>query len=156
MHPSRECFTWRGWSPGPDGRRPSKRNGHGSESWAESDAKASLERVEQRLREGELAGLNLSITTSVAVHADAAETLMRMAEHATNMDDVEGFDGCDLIALATHGRGGLQRWAVGSVTERLLGATSFPCSLCDQSLAEIAAKRSSQGPGPTATTLLVV
>lgn len=95
-------------------------------AWAESDAKAYLERVEQRLREGELAGLGLSISTSVVVHEDVADTLMRMAERGEYMDDIEGFDGFDIIALATHGRSGLQHWAVGSVTERLLGATRQP------------------------------
>ena len=29
----------------------------------------------------------------------------------------------DLIAMATHGRGGLQRWLMGSVTERVLHST---------------------------------
>src|SRR3981081_820745 len=33
---------------------------------------------------------------------------------------------CDLIVMATHGRGGLQRWVMGSVTERVLGATKLP------------------------------
>jgi hypothetical protein len=33
---------------------------------------------------------------------------------------------CDLIAMATHGRGGLQRWVMGSMAERVLGATKLP------------------------------
>ncbi len=33
---------------------------------------------------------------------------------------------CDLMAMATHGRGGLQRLALGSVTEQVLGATRLP------------------------------
>jgi nucleotide-binding universal stress UspA family protein len=94
--------------------------------WAESDAKAYLEGVEQGLREGELADLHLSITTSVAMHADVAETLLRMAGHGEYLDEIESSGGDDLIALATHGQGGLQRWAVGSVTERLLGTTKLP------------------------------
>jgi hypothetical protein len=31
-----------------------------------------------------------------------------------------------VIALATHGRGGIKRWMMGSVTERILGATRLP------------------------------
>jgi len=31
-----------------------------------------------------------------------------------------------LIALATHGRGGFQRWMVGSITERVLDGTRLP------------------------------
>jgi nucleotide-binding universal stress UspA family protein len=48
---------------------------------------------------------------------------------AENGEDAEGagvFGGCDLIAMATHGREGLQRWAMGSVTERVLHATKYP------------------------------
>jgi hypothetical protein len=39
--------------------------------------------------------------------------------------DSQEFDGYDLIAMATHGRGGLQRWFIGSITERMLGATAL-------------------------------
>ncbi|MDQ2903366.1 MAG: universal stress protein, partial [Chloroflexota bacterium] len=37
-----------------------------------------------------------------------------------------GVKRCDVIALAIHGRSGLERWVRGSVTERLLGATKLP------------------------------
>ena len=46
---------------------------------------------------------------------------------AENGEDAEGsgaFGGCDVIAMATHG--GLQRWAMGSVTERVLQGTKLP------------------------------
>jgi nucleotide-binding universal stress UspA family protein len=33
---------------------------------------------------------------------------------------------CDLIVISTHGRGGLERWVMGSVTERILNATKLP------------------------------
>ncbi len=36
------------------------------------------------------------------------------------------FGRCDVIAMATHGRGGVQRWAMGSITERVLSATKLP------------------------------
>ncbi len=32
----------------------------------------------------------------------------------------------DLIAMSTHGRSGLSRWAFGSVTDRVLRAGSMP------------------------------
>jgi hypothetical protein len=35
-------------------------------------------------------------------------------------------NGCDLIAISTHGRGGLQRLIMGSVTDRLLNTTTRP------------------------------
>ncbi len=48
---------------------------------------------------------------------------------AENGEDAEGsgaFGGCDVFTMATHGRGGLQRWAMGSVTERVLQGTKLP------------------------------
>ena len=36
------------------------------------------------------------------------------------------FSGCDFIAIATHGRGGLKRLMAGSVTENVLGSTMLP------------------------------
>jgi nucleotide-binding universal stress UspA family protein len=41
------------------------------------------------------------------------------------LDRAEG-TGASLVALTTHGRSGLQRWALGSVTERVLRAASAP------------------------------
>ncbi len=33
---------------------------------------------------------------------------------------------CNLIALSTHGRKGLERWVMGSVADRLLNTTKLP------------------------------
>jgi len=57
----------------------------------------------------------LSITYSVELETDVASALMNRAEH-----------GCDLIVISTHGRGGLERWVMGSVTDRLLNTTQLP------------------------------
>ncbi len=40
--------------------------------------------------------------------------------------DVGSARRCDLIAMTTHGAAGLHRWAVGSITERVLRATTLP------------------------------
>jgi nucleotide-binding universal stress UspA family protein len=40
--------------------------------------------------------------------------------------------GCDLIALATHGRGGLKRLILGSVADKVLRAASMPLLVCCQ------------------------
>jgi nucleotide-binding universal stress UspA family protein len=93
---------------------------------ARAEAGVYLRAIEQRLREGELAPLHLSITSSVVINTDIAETLIRMAENGEYMDKVGESTGCDVIAMATHGRGGLQRWLMGSITERVLGATKLP------------------------------
>lgn len=91
-----------------------------------SDARAYLHAVAPHLREGEAARFDLTVTSSIVVHTDIADTLIRVAEHGEFVEDIAGFDGCDVIAMATHGRGGPQRWLMGSITERVLGATRLP------------------------------
>jgi len=82
------------------------------------------------LREGliapAVADLKLPITWSVAVDTDVASALIRVAENGEDAEGAGVFGGCDLIAMATHGYGGIQRWAMGSITERVLSATKLP------------------------------
>jgi nucleotide-binding universal stress UspA family protein len=87
----------------------------------------SINAVERRLREPDLAPLNLQVTSSILDRDDVAYTLMKAAESGKYIkDDIEGFDGCDIIALATHGRSGLRRLVLGSVTEYILETTKLP------------------------------
>jgi nucleotide-binding universal stress UspA family protein len=65
----------------------------------------------------------VQITASVIEDRDIAGALIRTAEPTPERTDY------DLIALATHGRGGLQRWMVGSVAERILTGTQLPLLL---------------------------
>lgn len=78
-----------------------------------------LEAVARRFAEGDLAPYHLAITTTVVTNPDVAEAIVQAA----------GQDQVDLIAMATHGRGGVQRWALGSVTERVLHASKVPLFL---------------------------
>ena len=76
-----------------------------------------------------VASHKLLVTCVVAVDDDVASALVRLAENTGNARDAEGagvFGGCDIIAMATHGIGGIQRWAMGSITERVLNATKIP------------------------------
>jgi nucleotide-binding universal stress UspA family protein len=92
-----------------------------------SDARTYLNDMERRLREPDLAPLNLTVTSSVVDRDDVASTLSKAAESGKYIkDEMEGFDGCDIIALATHGRSGLSRLVLGSVTEYLLETTKLP------------------------------
>jgi len=75
-----------------------------------------LATLANRLRQGDLANLDLSVTYSVEADPDVAEAIVKKAEQ-------ERFD---FIAMATHGRGGMQDWAMGSVSKRVLHATSVP------------------------------
>ncbi len=89
-------------------------------------AKTYLSSITDQLRDGPLANLHLSITWSVAVAQDVAHAIIQMAENGEDAEGAGAFGRCDLIAIATHGRGGLQHWVLGSITERVLGATKLP------------------------------
>jgi nucleotide-binding universal stress UspA family protein len=76
---------------------------------AVSAAQAYLTTIKEQLHEGDLAKLNLQITSSVMANTDVADTLIWMAELGEGMEVQQGFNGCDVMAMATHGRGGLER-----------------------------------------------
>lgn len=81
-----------------------------------------LQAIAQRLSTSNSTASSFAITTSVIINSDVAGTVLREAEEATR-PDAEGYD---LIALATHGRTGIKRAMLGSVTEHVFGATSLP------------------------------
>lgn len=89
-------------------------------------AKHSLQQTVEHIREGILApGIaehGIPADWSIVRDRDIASALLRVAEQG----DEIGSGGCDLIAMATHGRSGLQRWVLGSITERVLHATTCP------------------------------
>lgn len=90
------------------------------------EAMTYLSAIEQRLQEGDVAKLKLQVTSLVAVHKDVAATLIKVAEVGAEGNVQEGHNKCDVIALTTHGRSGLQQWTMGSVAESILGATRLP------------------------------
>jgi nucleotide-binding universal stress UspA family protein len=105
---------------------PAIKNKPDTQKQALDDAKAYLSNVAQRLK-GELAEkLDLAIGWSIASGKDVADALIRAAENGEIAEGSQEFAGCDLLAMATHGRGGVQRWVMGSVTERVLGTTKLP------------------------------
>lgn len=81
-------------------------------------ARSYLATVAERV-EAQTTGRTLAVTSAVELASDVASALLGVAEQA-------GSGGCDLIAISTHGRGGLQRWVMGSVTLRLLDTTRLP------------------------------
>jgi nucleotide-binding universal stress UspA family protein len=98
---------------------------------ASAKARRYLSATAEHIREGfvapAVAKLNLEVTWSVAVDTYVAETLIRTAEHAEASEGTDEVLGdCDVIALATHGRDGLQRWVMGSVTEQVLRDSKLP------------------------------
>lgn len=112
------------------------------EALAVAGAKDYLTTVATRLKQESPA---LRVTWSVGVGLDVAETLIRIAERG---DDTEGagvFGGCDVIAIATHGRTGFARWALGSITERVLHGTKLPLLITRP--AKVAAAEHAEAPG---------
>jgi nucleotide-binding universal stress UspA family protein len=81
-------------------------------------AKTYLQAVVERLQET-VQDLKLALTFSVELGTDVASILVDLAERG-------GENGCDLVAISTHGRSGWERWVMGSVTDRVLGTTRLP------------------------------
>ncbi len=90
------------------------------------EAQGYLDRIAQHVREGNIAPGSLTITTSIVSSSDIVHTLIRAAERSESFGDAKVGDGCDIVALATHGRQGLTRLLQGSVTESIFGATRLP------------------------------
>lgn len=77
----------------------------------------------------ECKNLQLSLTSATELASDVASSLLTLAEHGKageTSQEPRTSKPCDLIAISTHGRGGLERWVMGSVTERLLNTTKLP------------------------------
>jgi len=86
-------------------------------------AAAYLERTAAALAH-EHAGL--AVTRSVVVDSDPAAGIIRVPEQGAASSAPDGYIGSDVIVMASHGRSGLARWALGSVTERVLHGTKLP------------------------------
>jgi nucleotide-binding universal stress UspA family protein len=77
----------------------------------EAEAQLYLDRVAVPLRER-----GFSVQTRVVIHT---------LPHAALLDEAR-VQNCHLIALATHGRGGLQRLLLGSVADKVLREALIP------------------------------
>jgi nucleotide-binding universal stress UspA family protein len=117
-----------------DARRPAEAR---AREWAVRQATAYLGDVAARLR-ADLGDrpLALTLTWSVAVEpeaftyaADVASMIVRAAEVGEPTEGATAPERCDLIAMATHGHGGLARFIMGSVAERVLHASALPLLL---------------------------
>ena len=86
---------------------------------AKRQSQAYLAAVAERLTNGDVPGL--TVTTSVAINVDVAEALVRVAHQ-----ELLAGGHFDLVAMATHGRSGLQRLLMGGVTDHVMSATRLP------------------------------
>lgn len=89
------------------------------------EANAYLERVAKRIG-AYPGGEHVRVTTAIVYDLDAATALARVAEKGSGVIGTAAVGGCDMIAMATHGRTGLALLAMGSVTDRMLSATVLP------------------------------
>ncbi len=70
--------------------------------------------------------LDVPMTWSVTVAGDVASGIIQAAENGGKGEHAGRDEGCQVIAMATHGLGGPQLWAMGSTTERVLQAARQP------------------------------
>ncbi len=96
---------------------------------AQQYLEAAVEWLRKELADGLVAEPRLDITWSVTIDDDIAAGIIRVAEEG----DVGGgaigtgvAGSSNVIAMVTHGASGLEQWAMASVTERVLQATSLP------------------------------
>jgi nucleotide-binding universal stress UspA family protein len=98
----------------------------GTYTKAIQDAQSYLNCLSKRLRRDPQVGSNVEITSSISLQSKVSETLVKLAEIGADMEGVSTFTGYDLIAMATHGREGIDRWLHASITEQVLDATKVP------------------------------
>lgn len=94
-----------------------------------AEARAYLTTIEQRVRGGDLVHFHLHVSSVVIAddeYANPARRIVETGEHRGATEGTSGFEGCDLIAMTTHGRSGLKRWFMGSVTEDVLKTSTLP------------------------------
>lgn len=92
-----------------------------------AETQAYLEEIKKKILIDNPTYRNLTVTTEVLVHDDVAGALVEREHHINAGPQTPNAAECfDMMALTTHGRSGLQRWALGSIAERVLNATKLP------------------------------
>ncbi len=99
-----------------------------------------LAAVAERLTHGDVPGL--TVTTSIAVNVDVAEALVQVAQQ-----QLLAGGHFDLVAMATHGRSGLQRLLMGSMTDHVMSATKLPMLVVHPSGQSKQARANNDSPG---------
>ncbi|MEO8970295.1 MAG: universal stress protein [Ktedonobacteraceae bacterium] len=92
------------------------------------NARAYLTQLIDRLQTT-MQDLKLSFSWSIACensNTDVATNLLNMVEHGERGKETEDNGDGNVIAICTHGRDAVERWVMGSVTERLLNSTKLP------------------------------
>lgn len=82
--------------------------------------------VREDLLAAPIANLKPSVSWFVTVDSDIAAGIIRVAEQGEVVEGKGMAGKSQVIAMATHGYSGLQRWLMGSTTQRVLHATTLP------------------------------
>jgi nucleotide-binding universal stress UspA family protein len=87
-----------------------------------------LQDLAKRIGAEYASALGVTITYTSLYGADVAGDILAAADGTLDAAPAGQFASghADFIAMATHGRGGLRRWVMGSVTDRVLHATTRP------------------------------
>lgn len=93
------------------------------------EARDYLGRIAEQLQREPLAQFQVQITWAAMADKDVAGALLDLVPHNEPAQDVRSADYFDLIAMATPGHGGLRRWVMGSITERMLSVSKLPLLL---------------------------
>lgn len=84
-----------------------------------------LQEIVRRLAP-EAGRIGFVVTTSVVERVDPALAIVRQTLLTSEQGSEAQAAGYDLIAMATHGRSGVKRVLLGSVTEKVFGSTPLP------------------------------
>lgn len=95
----------------------------GEHEQAIQEAENYLKGVARRLSDDVPVDAQITITWSSLVSNHVSRAIIDLAHTQEKNERTQGFD---LLAMATHGRTGLQKLQLGSVTEHVLGATELP------------------------------
>jgi nucleotide-binding universal stress UspA family protein len=93
-------------------------------------ARTGSDFAKQIERETETAQSNLNTAAAVLTAAGIhVETEVQAGRPAEIILDVANSSGTDMVAMATHGRGGIRRFLMGSVADRVAWHTHVPVLL---------------------------
>ena len=102
---------------------PSQTDEHDAQETLRLEAERYLRAMAERLKQASQGSAPLHISWSVVFNQDVAAAILDEGSPATRYPAQSGYD---VIAISSHGRSGVQLWALGSVTDRVLQMSKLP------------------------------
>ena len=96
--------------------------------------------------EAALAGTSIKVTSEIVESTDVAGAIIKEAEQLADSESARSYD---MIAMATHGRGVLQRVFMGSVTEHVLKTAKLPLLVVPPTWTDTLIESGDEEPGDT-------